>query len=198
MTHSTRRGWGGQRHAPAALYPREDPVPIVHEAGWAPGPVWTGAENLAPTGIRSPHRPARSQSLYRLCYPAPSWIHLVPNLRMHGNCLHSSICLHDVVFIRAGTTLPLHISNECERNIWTGISDNVWKQKYCSTTCWNSQCSTIGGVSVRSPECEMGRPSTKLWKSWHSWGYLWKDSKEWRRLGFAHSGPLRNVKWWWC
>jgi len=38
--------------------------------GWAPGPVWTGAENLAPTGIRSPDRPARSQSLYRLRYPA--------------------------------------------------------------------------------------------------------------------------------
>ena len=31
-----------------------------------PGPVWTSAENLASTGIRSPDRPARSQSLYRL------------------------------------------------------------------------------------------------------------------------------------
>jgi hypothetical protein len=28
------------------------------------------AENLVPTGIRSPDRPARSQSLYRLSYPA--------------------------------------------------------------------------------------------------------------------------------
>jgi len=26
---------------------------------WAAGPVWTGAENLASTGIRSPDRPAR-------------------------------------------------------------------------------------------------------------------------------------------
>jgi hypothetical protein len=43
---------GGQRHPPAAL-PR-DPVPVVQEAGWASGPVWTGVENLAPTGIRSP------------------------------------------------------------------------------------------------------------------------------------------------
>ena len=61
----------GQRHAPAAFYPPgKDPVPIVQEAGWALGPVWTGAENLAPTGIRSPDRPARSQSLYRLSYPA--------------------------------------------------------------------------------------------------------------------------------
>jgi hypothetical protein len=45
------------------LSPRKDPVLIVQEAGWAPGPVWTGAENLAATGIRSPELPARSQSL---------------------------------------------------------------------------------------------------------------------------------------
>jgi len=60
----------GQRHAPAALYPPKDPVPIVQEAGWAPGSVWTGAKNLAHTGIRSRDRPSRSQSLYRLRYPA--------------------------------------------------------------------------------------------------------------------------------
>jgi hypothetical protein len=50
--------------------PGKDPVPIVQQAGWAPGPVWTGAENLASTGIRSPDRPAHSQLLYRLSYPA--------------------------------------------------------------------------------------------------------------------------------
>jgi hypothetical protein len=50
--------------------PGKDPVPIVQEAGWVPGPVWTGAENLAPTGIRSLDLPARSQSLYRLRYSA--------------------------------------------------------------------------------------------------------------------------------
>jgi len=33
------------------LTPGKDPVPIVQEAGWAPGPVWTGAENLAPPGF---------------------------------------------------------------------------------------------------------------------------------------------------
>jgi hypothetical protein len=44
-------GVGGQRHAPAALPPRKDPVPIAQEAGWAPGSVWMGAENLAPNGI---------------------------------------------------------------------------------------------------------------------------------------------------
>jgi hypothetical protein len=37
------------RNGLMVLYPRErHPVPIVQEAGWASGPVWTGAENLAP------------------------------------------------------------------------------------------------------------------------------------------------------
>jgi len=61
---------GGQPHAPAASTPGKDPIPIVKEAGWAPRPVCTVAENLAPTVIRSLDRPARSQSLYRLRYPA--------------------------------------------------------------------------------------------------------------------------------
>ena len=59
----------GQRHAPVALPPGKDPVPVVQEVGWAPGPVWTGAENLAHTG--SPDLPARSESLYRPSYPGP-------------------------------------------------------------------------------------------------------------------------------
>jgi len=64
-------GVGGQRHAQAASPPEKDPVPSVQEAGCAPGPVWKGAENLAPIGIRSPDRPARNKSPYRLRYPDP-------------------------------------------------------------------------------------------------------------------------------
>jgi hypothetical protein len=37
---------GCELHAPAALHPANAPVPIVHEAGWAPAPVWTGARVL--------------------------------------------------------------------------------------------------------------------------------------------------------
>jgi len=48
--------------------PGKEPVHNVQEAGWAPGPIWTGAANLALTVIRSPDPPARSQSLYRLRY----------------------------------------------------------------------------------------------------------------------------------
>jgi hypothetical protein len=57
---------------PRPLYPRErDPVLIVLEVDWAPGPVWTVVENLVPSEIRSSDRPARSGSLYRLSYPGP-------------------------------------------------------------------------------------------------------------------------------
>jgi hypothetical protein len=42
-------GVGGQRYVPAALH--NYPVPIVEEAGWAPGPVWTGAENIPSPGF---------------------------------------------------------------------------------------------------------------------------------------------------
>ena len=72
LDHGTRKGWGVSVTPRPLFNPGKDPVRIEQEAGWAPGPVWTGAENLAPTEIRSPDRPARSQSLYRLRYPAPS------------------------------------------------------------------------------------------------------------------------------
>jgi hypothetical protein len=67
----TRWGWVVNA-TPRSLYPRKTaPVLIVQEAGWAPGPVWTGAENLAPTGIQSPDRPARSELVYRLSCRGP-------------------------------------------------------------------------------------------------------------------------------
>jgi hypothetical protein len=40
-------GWSMQR--PGRFTPRKrTPYVIYRGAGWAPGPVWTGAENLAP------------------------------------------------------------------------------------------------------------------------------------------------------
>ena len=48
-----KRGWV-KNATPRPLCPQgRDPVPTAQEAGWTPGPVWTGAENLAPTGFDS-------------------------------------------------------------------------------------------------------------------------------------------------
>jgi hypothetical protein len=65
----TRRGWVvSTTHR--SLCPRErNPVPTVQKAGWTLRPVWKGAENLAPSGIRSPDRPACCESPSR----PPSW-----------------------------------------------------------------------------------------------------------------------------
>jgi hypothetical protein len=55
-----------------SLYPPgKVPVPIVQEAWWAPGPIWTVAEYLAPNGFRSLDLVARGDSVYRLNYPVP-------------------------------------------------------------------------------------------------------------------------------
>ena len=48
---------------PGRFTPGKETGYLVQCAGWDPGPVWMGAENLAPTRIRSPDRPARSESL---------------------------------------------------------------------------------------------------------------------------------------
>jgi hypothetical protein len=61
-------GLGGERRTLPTLPQERDPVYIVQEVGWVPGPVSKGAENLAPTGIRSPDRLVRTESLYRLSY----------------------------------------------------------------------------------------------------------------------------------
>jgi len=48
---------GGQLHAPAVLPPGKTRYLLYRRLG---GPVWTGAEYLAPIGIRSPDRPSRT------------------------------------------------------------------------------------------------------------------------------------------
>ena len=65
-------GRGCQRHVPVSIPTKNQPKPIIQEAGWAPGPVRPGAEDLPPpNGIRSQDLPARSESLNRLSCPDP-------------------------------------------------------------------------------------------------------------------------------
>jgi len=80
----------------------KDPVPILQEAGWAPGPAWTAGKSR-PHRDSTPDRPARSQSLYRLSYPAHTFIVLGNNKGkgkvsprtghegLEGECRYSSI-----------------------------------------------------------------------------------------------------------
>jgi hypothetical protein len=58
-------GGGWSTPSPGHFTPRErDPVPLVQETGWTPGPVWTGAENLAPYG-KQPKTSRSTRSWYK-------------------------------------------------------------------------------------------------------------------------------------
>jgi len=87
---------------PLPLYPQEREL-----SPRTSGPVWTGAENLAPTWIRSLDRPARGESPNRLRYPGPPlmWnLEIVSGLNMRGMGLTSR--LHLVLSLRMTGSLP--------------------------------------------------------------------------------------------
>ena len=74
----------GQPHAPAASTPGKDPVPILQEAEWTPGPVWMGGK---PRPFRDliPGRPARIRQLYRLSYRAHVQRITLPKINIQSN-----------------------------------------------------------------------------------------------------------------
>ena len=59
----TRRGWGVSSTPRPHFTPGKDPVPILQEAGWIPGPVWTGGKSR-PHWYSSPDRPGFLGCLY--------------------------------------------------------------------------------------------------------------------------------------
>ena len=65
---STRRGWVVSSTPWPHFTLRKELVPILQEAGWAPGPVWTGGKSHPPWDS-IPDHPACSQFLYQLSYP---------------------------------------------------------------------------------------------------------------------------------
>ena len=66
---SALEGVGGQRHALATLPPGKTRYPLYRRLGGPQGRSGRVRKISPPTGIRSPDRPARSESLYRLLYP---------------------------------------------------------------------------------------------------------------------------------
>jgi len=98
----TRRGWVVSSAPRPHFNPRKDPVPIVQEAGWAPGPVWTGVKSR-PHQDSIPDRPARSQSLYQLSYPAHVSMDLV-NIMKARHVLGTWLCNNRVWNAKLRTT----------------------------------------------------------------------------------------------
>ena len=64
-------GVGGQRHAAAALPPGKTRYPLYRKLSGPQGRSGRVRKISPLTGIRSPDRPVRSESLYRLSYRGP-------------------------------------------------------------------------------------------------------------------------------
>jgi len=79
-------GVGGYSDALAVLPQRMIRHTLYRRLGWALGPVWKGAEYFAAIRIRSPDRPARSESQCLLRHPGPKHI-INTNLKKIGNIL---------------------------------------------------------------------------------------------------------------
>jgi hypothetical protein len=67
----TRRGWGVSSTPRLHFTPGKDPVPILQQAGWAPGPVWTGVKsrpyrNSIPDDVKNVLQ-SKYQILYAIC-----------------------------------------------------------------------------------------------------------------------------------
>ena len=73
-----------------------DPVPILQEAGWAPGPIWTGGKSR-PHWDSIPDCPANSQSVHRQSYSA------------HVN-VRVCVCVYIYIYIDTHTHTHTHTS----------------------------------------------------------------------------------------
>jgi len=122
-----------------SLSPLErDAVFIVQEAGWAWWQVCTGAENLASTGIRSPDRPARSESLLQCTYSVhgrPS-VH-GPNHRTRMLLLvchwagFQFVCLCPSVILETSIALWTYVAGDVDRSFGPNrVPSKLWGHIY--------------------------------------------------------------------
>jgi hypothetical protein len=96
--HGTRRGWGVSVTSRSTLPPGKTRHPLFRMLGGLLGRSEQVLKISPPTGIRSPDRPARSQSLHRLRYPA----HPRPNYVCVCVCLSVSVirCYNNPLYLQ--------------------------------------------------------------------------------------------------
>ena len=87
----TRRGWVVSSTLRPHFTPGKYTVPILQEAGWAPGPVWTGGKSR-PHRDSIPDRPAHSSVPISTELPGPPY-DIYPSLNVIMFWWNSSCCV---------------------------------------------------------------------------------------------------------
>jgi hypothetical protein len=131
--------------------PGKDPVPIVQEAGWASGPVWTGGKSRPTPGFDLRTVQLVAQSLYRLSYPAHCTI-MCPTIKVTPNS--PTHLQHPMIlsgFVRGGNKklrdvfpfVPWH--TECKQNVpMLGLSFN--NSRWYTVTALTILLSVLGST----------------------------------------------------
>jgi hypothetical protein len=145
----TSRRWVVSSTPRPHFTPEKDPVPTLQEAAWAPGSVWTGGKTH-PHLDSIPECPARSQSLYRLSYPAHIRALIAIEYRPSGS-IDCTSCMDEMIFVCSdlgdNTVLRLGRSFISHWKDWKGncLARNIcchgqWKLK----TSFNQSPKTLG------------------------------------------------------
>jgi len=144
----------GQQHSPAALYPGRDPVPILQEAGWAPGPVWTGGKSrphrdsildrpahssvAIPTELPGPHTHTHTHTLYMYIY---IYVYVCVCIYIY---IHTHKHTHTHTRTRARTVINLILNHTAFVLLLDGIC-------YCvCSVCWCAVLMLSLEISVAS------------------------------------------------
>ena len=83
--HGTRRGEGSASRPGCSLSPRKDQYPLYRRLGGPQGRSGQVRKISPPPGFDPRTRPARSQSLYRLSYPAHTYVKYLAKIGRNVN-----------------------------------------------------------------------------------------------------------------
>ena len=121
----TRRGWVVGSTPRPHFTPGKDPVPILQEAGWAPGPVWTGGKSR-PHWHSIPDRPARSSVAIPTELPGPTsqgYIQKYENLKRKLYNRNANIYLNHQCLARNQQTMSILHTTFLKRSARRWLSD---------------------------------------------------------------------------
>ena len=192
-------GVGGQRQ-PRPLYPPRQRPGTHCIGGWVgPRAGLDGCEKSRPTGIWSPDRPARSESLYRLSYPSPQMVHVTPPHSHHWNFKHLShrdtkpcfsasnlsesvVCSQKVSTCFASASVQNHLPGGCFLK-----GPKRWNFLRATSGLISPSCS---GVTTQNSGSQYGPLKTYL-----AVGYL-QQTPVWSKLsppGYRHLIPISST-----
>ena len=110
-----------------------------------------GAEILAPTGIRSPDLPARSESLHRLSYPGPNYGWYTTELETQLTQLLFKKCAVDILTIfsvKCGRGLSKALTVTGRSNVDIAELKMPWIKLYGDVLIQGGANVTLHGLSV--------------------------------------------------